>query len=126
MAAKPRRTAPAQIDDEIARRAVAICEEAQAENILLYDVRKTSVLADFYLVCSGGSDPHLRAIRNRLEKGLKELGAPARHVSGTPSSHWLVLDFGNVLVHVFDQGLRDYYRIEELWEPNQLVFRSDA
>jgi len=124
MGENTKRPLPALLD-EAARLCVDICDEAKAENVLLYDVRDTSVLADYYLICNGGSDPHLRAIRSRLEKGLGEKGFHARHVSGTPSSHWVILDFGHVLVHIFHTDLRDYYRIEDLWDAKQLVYRSD-
>ena len=123
MGENTKRPLPATLD-EAARLCVEICDEAKAENVLLYDVRGTSVLADYFLICSGGSDPHLRAIRSRLEKGLGENGFHARRVSGTPSSHWVILDFGDVLVHIFHMDLRDYYRVEELWDASQLVYRS--
>lgn len=114
-----------QDTESIARRCAAICADTKAEEIVLYDVRKTSVLADYYLVCNGGSDPHLRALKNHLEKELSDAGVRARHVSGTPSSHWMILDFGCVLVHLFHPDQRDYYKLEDLWDPAQIVPLGD-
>ena len=123
MADNRKRAQPKPLEEAV-QLCIDICDEAKAESVLVYDVRDTSVLADYYLICSGGSDPHLRAIRSRLEKGLGEKGIRTRHVSGTPSSHWIIVDFGDVLVHIFHTDMRDYYRIEELWDASQLVYRG--
>jgi ribosome-associated protein len=110
--------------EAVARRCAEICEDTKAENVLIYDVRGESVLADFYLVCSAGSDPHLRAVKGHLERGMREEGIRPRNVSGTPSSHWIIIDFGDVLAHVFHPDLRDYYKLEELWDAKQIIYRS--
>ena len=101
-----------------------ICEDGKAENILLFDVRKTSVLADFYLVCNGTSDPHLRALRIRLEKELVLSGVKMLHLSGTPASRWLILDFNTVLIHIFLPEMREFYQIEKLWADEPVIYRS--
>ena len=121
---EPRKPIKPGDSEAIARRCADICEDNKAENILLYDVRGVSVLADFYLICSAGSDPHLRAVKNHLERGMREDGFRARNVSGTPSSHWIILDFGDVLVHIFHPDLRDRYKLEDLWDVKQIIYRS--
>lgn len=111
--------------DKLARRCVDICEDRKAENVLLFDVRDTSVLADYYLVCSGTSEPHMRAIRARLSRDLAEEGVRPR-IEGSPDSHWIVVDTGPVLVHIMDPERRDYYKIEELWNAEQIVYRGQT
>ena len=107
--------------EAVARRAAAICEDAKAEDVVLYDVRKNSVLADYYLVVSGTSDPHLRALAKHLEKGLAEHGVKCRSISGTPESRWMIIDFADVLVHVFHPDLRGFYKIDELFAASPTI-----
>jgi len=114
------------VDSEVlARRCVEICEDRKAENILLFDVRGASVLADFYLICSGNSEPHVRALRGRLNRDLGEEGVHPR-IEGKASSHWIVMDYGTVLVHIMAPELRDFYKIEELWNSDRVVYRSQG
>ena len=101
--------------EAIARRAAEICENTKAETVIAYDVRKKSVLSDYYLVASGTSEPHLRALAKHLEKGLAENGVKCRGISGTPESRWMIADFGDVLVHLFHPDLREFYQIDELF-----------
>jgi len=108
----------------MARRAVEICDQAMAKDILLYDVRGTSILADFYLICSANSEPHLRSIVARADDEMDEDGWRVRSIQGTPSSHWMVMDFCDILIHVFTEESRSYYRLEELWQEEQVVFNG--
>lgn len=107
--------------EAVARLAAEICENAKAEDVVLYDVSKSSVLADYYLVVSGTSDPHLRALGKHLERGLAEHGVKCRSLSGTPESRWMIIDFGNLLVHVFHPDLRAFYKIDELFSASPVV-----
>jgi ribosome-associated protein len=71
---------------------------------------------DFFLICSGTSEPHLRAIVNELEARLqKEHGIKPLSIDGVPSSHWVVANFGDVIVHAFHDEKRGYYSLEDLW-----------
>lgn len=114
------------VDDSetLARRCVAICEERKAESVVLCDVRRSSVLADFYVICSGNSEPHVRAIGAHLSKDLSKEGIKAHHIEGKPASMWMLLDFGVVVVHIMGPELRAYYRIEELWNTEDIVYSS--
>jgi ribosome-associated protein len=116
---------PDKIDasiEAIARRCLEVCEERKAEDILLYDVRKTSLLADYYLICSASSEPQIRAIASHLQKAMVEEGVRPLHVDGVPASHWMILDFGAVLIHIFHEETRKFYLLEELWSKDQLVY----
>ncbi len=108
--------------DELARFCIEQCEDRKAENVKLYNVKQTSLLADYYLVCSGNSDPHIRAISNHLQKVLGERGIRATRIDGIPSSHWVVMDYGTVLIHIFHPDTRRYYLLEELWEAADVVY----
>ena len=103
----------------LAERCQEICLDRQGEDVRLYDVRETSLLADYYLICSANSLPHIRAISNRLLRDLGDEGVHPRSVEGAPASHWVIMDYGLVLVHLFLPDARDYYGIEALWQADR-------
>ena len=109
--------------EALARQCVHVCEDRKARDVLLYDARKSSVLADFYIICSGGSEPQIRAIANHLTQDLAKAGFHPR-VEGRTVSRWVILDYGVVLIHIMEQELRSFYRIEELWNATDLIYRS--
>jgi len=79
------------------------------------DLRGVAGFADYFLIVSGTSEPHLKAIAEAIAKGLKELGILPRALEGIPSSHWIVLDYGDVVIHAFHPSTRRYYALEQLW-----------
>jgi len=117
---------PPLADEALARRCVEICEDRKAQDIRLYDVTGASMVTDFYLICSGSSDPHLRAIQNRLSQELTEAGVRAAHIDGGSGSRWVVMDYGTVLVHIFHPELRRYYEIEKLLGEERLIHQGDT
>lgn len=90
-------------------------EARKAEQIVALDLRGLSSVADFFLICSGTSEPHLKAIRDHLEREASALGSRPATVEGFPESRWIVIDFGSILVHIFHPQTRGYYGLEELW-----------
>ncbi|MFV1995185.1 MAG: ribosome silencing factor [Verrucomicrobiales bacterium] len=91
-------------------------EEKQAEDIVILDLRGLSSIADYFVICSGSSLPHLKAIRSQIcEKLRDEHQERPRSTEGQPESRWVVLDFGNVIVHVFHRETRAFYTLEDLW-----------
>lgn len=113
-----------QDSEALAKRCVEVCVGRKAEDVMLYDVRESSILADYYLICTGTSTPHIHAICHHLRQDLAREGILPRGREGDPASHWVVLDYGSVLVHVLDPDRRRFYRIEELWESGHLIFRG--
>lgn len=106
---------------ELAERCIEICDGRKAEGLRLYDMQGTSLLADYYLICSGKSVPHLRAICDHLSRDLAQEGVRPHRVDGTPASQWIVMDYGVVLVHIFHPELREFYDIEALWGEAHIV-----
>lgn len=92
-----------------------LAEDKQASDIVMMDLRKLNTIADYFVICSGESDRQLKAILEAIDEGVsRELEREAR-VEGTPDSGWVLLDYGDVVVHIFSVALRDYYRLERLW-----------
>lgn len=98
-------------------------EERQASNILLLDVREVTILADYFVLCSGNSERQLRALSGDLSKQLKgDVGRPLS-LEGEPESGWMLIDYGDVVVHLFLPEVREFYDLEELWSAAQTVVR---
>jgi len=108
---------------EVARKAVEACSEKQATNIVLLDAQKVCSFADYFVICSGESTPQLKAIIEEVEKTLKAKGVVPSHHEGTADSGWMLLDYGDVIVHVFDKPEREYYQLDELWADASPVIR---
>jgi ribosome-associated protein len=89
-------------------------------NILALDVRGVSMLTDFVIIAEGSVDRHVIATAQAVIKALKEIGILPAHVEGLRSGDWVVLDYLDFMVHLFMPGLRDKYRLEELWKHGQI------
>lgn len=87
----------------------------QARDIRVFDVRELSTVTDFYIVATGTSAPHLKALIGETERHLKAQGVSAYRTSGESDSGWVVVDFVQAVVHVFSPEARAYYAIERLW-----------
>ncbi len=102
---------------DIAKACARYADDLQAEDILIIDLRGLSSITDYFVICTGTSTPHLKAIRRDIsQKAGEELGEKPRSVEGDPESQWLVIDFVNVIVHVFHKDKRALYGIEDLWK----------
>lgn len=88
------------------------------------DIRRVSLLADYFVICSGDSERQLKAIVDEiLERVKKEAGIIPLNVEGVPSSGWVLVDYGSVIVHIFAPSLREYYSLEKLWSGATIVVR---
>lgn len=102
------------------RRLALLCRELadnkKAEDIVVLDVRKLSTVTDYFVIASGTSEPHLRAIVDEITDTLRDdQGLRPRAVDGTLQAAWLVLDYFDVIVHIMRQDLRERYDLEGLW-----------
>jgi len=105
------------IDGKELALAVAACADGmQAEEIVILDLTGISTITDFFVICNGGSLPHLKAIRRGVAENLfKDHEVKDYSRDGAPESHWMVLDYGDVILHVFHEEKRSNYALEELW-----------
>lgn len=99
----------------LARQVTDWCAEAKAEDIVLLDVRRATYLADYFVICTATSDRHLAALGERIKDQADALGVDPGHVEGTADSGWLLMDYGDVIVHLFSRALRDFYHLERVW-----------
>jgi ribosome-associated protein len=93
-----------------------LAENKKAENIVILDVRKLSSVTDYFVIASGATEPHLRAIVNEITDRLwDDYQVRARRVEGGSASSWQVLDFFDVIVHIMRGDVRERYNLESLW-----------
>lgn len=99
----------------LARRIVDLAEDKQAHEIILLDIRSQSTIADYFVICSGDNDRQLRAIVEHIDEQVgREYGLNPR-IEGSSDTGWIVIDYADVVVHVFNDAQREYYRLERLW-----------
>jgi ribosome-associated protein len=93
-----------------------LAENKKAEDVVVLDVRKLSTVTDFFVVASGSSEPHLRAIENEvLDQLQKDYGIKPQHTDGSAQTNWVVADFFDVIVHLMKPDVRARYDLEGLW-----------
>ena len=97
--------------------------ERLGSNIVVLDMEEVSLLADYFVLCDAESTPQFRAILDEIEDQTRAAGARRLHVEGVADSGWVLVDFGSVVVHIFDPELREYYNLEGLWKQARLVVR---
>ena len=100
---------------EIAQKIAAAANEKKAKDILLLNMEGLSPVTDFYVVCSVGNSTLVKAIADNIEDKLAEAGVHPTHKEGYADARWVLLDYGDVVAHVFLGEERDFYNLEQLW-----------
>jgi ribosome-associated protein len=90
-------------------------QDLKAQDVVLLDLQGVTDMTDYFLIATGTSDTHVRAIAQHVETEMKKAGAPVNHVEGAEQGRWALLDFVDVVVHVFHPTLRSFYQLERLW-----------
>jgi ribosome-associated protein len=100
---------------EIAKLAAQVLDSKLGKDILVRDLREISEVTDYCVIVSGTSPPQLKALFNEVQHVLKDAGEPCYRKAGNPDCGWLLLDYIEVVIHIFLEETRSYYAIEELW-----------
>jgi ribosome-associated protein len=108
---------------DIARRIVELAEDKKAADIVLLDLTGLTTVADYFVIASGGSERQLDAIAEGVVSGMRDEKVRAYGREGTAASHWVLVDFGSVIVHVFTPPERDYYQLERHWSEAKTILR---
>jgi ribosome-associated protein len=123
----PVRATPAPVSErpplDVARRVVELAEDKKAADIVLLDLSGLTTMADYFVICSGGSERQLAAIADGIVGGLRDERTRPIGKEGTAASHWILLDFGAVVVHIFTPPEREYYGLEKHWSEAKTVIR---
>ena len=101
---------------ELANTLMDLVAGKKASYVTLLDLRGVSIIADYFLICSAESARQMQAIADEVREKLNAQGVAPRRVEGTAESGWILMDWGSVILHIFDQSRRGFYRLEEVWQ----------
>ena len=105
----------------LARRAAAIILENKGTDVVVLDLKGVSDVTDFFIIASGTSDTHVRALGDHVLEDLKKEGTTAHHVEGLQTGRWVLLDYVDFVVHIFHPSLRQFYQLERLWGDAEVI-----
>lgn len=100
---------------ELAQRIASLCLDNKATDVVILDLEGVTDMADFFVIASGTSDTHVRSTAERIVEAMDREGNGPHHTEGTTQGRWVLLDFVDVVVHLFHPALRSYYQLERLW-----------
>lgn len=100
---------------QVAQLAARLLEDKKARQVRILDISQISTVADYFVVGSASSTVHLRAIADHVEEQLDQVGMRKRHMEGYRNGRWILLDYGDLVIHLFHEEERDFYNLERLW-----------
>ena len=106
---------------EMARIAYRALEDKKGEDICIIDISEISPLADYFVISSGSSDSQVKALVDNVEEKMHEAGHTQIQREGMRSGNWVLLDYGDVVVHVFDRENREFYHLERIWSDGKKI-----
>ncbi|KIL38274.1 ribosomal silencing factor RsfS [Gordoniibacillus kamchatkensis] len=109
--------------EQVMSLAVAAAEDKKAYDVVTLDLKGVSLIADYFVICHGNSETQVQAIVSEVRKRADEAGVRIRGLEGMETARWVLLDLGDVVMHVFHRDDREYYNIERLWSDAKVVER---
>lgn len=111
---------------EIAILCARIADAKKAEDILIFDVRSLTFITDFFVICNGSNKRQLQSIASEIELRLHSQGIRGAGIEGYADGRWILMDYGDVVIHLFDRGMRHFYDLELLWgDAPKLLWKPD-
>ena len=109
----------------MAKLAIDALEDKKAEDIKIIDISEVSVLADYFIIAGGNNHSQIQALCNNVEEKLGRAGHPVKQVEGYDTANWILMDFGDVIIHIFDKENRLLYDLERIWRDGKLIDKED-
>lgn len=106
---------------KMAKLAIAALEDKKAEDIRVIDISEVSVIADYFVIAGGGSKNQIQALCDNVLEKLGRAGYPERQIEGYNTANWILIDFGDVIVHIFDRENRLFYDLERIWRDGRQI-----
>lgn len=103
-----------------------ILKEKHGHDIVVIDITKVSALADYLLIVSAGSTPHMEALVDNVQEGMHSLGCDCKSLEGAKGGRWVLLDYGDIVVNIFSKEARLWYDLERIWRDGELVETCDT
>ncbi|MCJ7841809.1 ribosome silencing factor [Lederbergia sp. NSJ-179] len=101
--------------EELLKKIVKAADDKRAEDIVVLNMKGISLLADYFIICHANSGKQVQAIAREMKDVLEEIGTEVRKVEGFDEAKWILMDFGDVIAHIFQRDERSYYNLEKLW-----------
>ena len=111
--------------NEMVKLAITALEDKKGEDIRVIDIREVPVLADYFLIASGSNGNQVQAMADNVEEELGKAGYPCKQVEGYQSANWILMDYGDIIVHVFDKEDRLFYDLERIWRDGKIMEASE-
>ena len=108
---------------DITRTIIDVLEDKKGENIVLLDIHEIASFTDFFIICTGSSDRMLDSLAEGVRRKVREVHQLHGQQEGIPSAGWMIVDFGDVMVHLFSPDQRNYYQLEQLWSRGKVLVR---
>lgn len=109
---------------ELAKQTAKILDSKKALELKIVGICDISALTDYFVLATGTSNTHVKALADEVEFELKKIGVIANHIEGYRSNSWVLLDYGNVIIHVFTQESRQFYDLDHLWQDGEQIDTS--
>lgn len=106
---------------EIAKLAISALEDKKAEDIKVIDISRVSVIADYFIIANGTNRSQIQALSDHVEETLGRAEVPLRQVEGYDNANWVLLDFHDVIIHIFDKENRLFYDLERIWRDGKMI-----
>ena len=110
---------------EMAKMAISALEEKKAEDLKVIDISNISVIADYFIIASGKNRNQIQALCDEVEEKLGRAGYPVKQIEGYDTANWVLMDFRDIIVHIFDNENRLFYDLERIWKDGQEVNAAD-
>jgi ribosome-associated protein len=108
---------------ELAHTIINALEDKKAEDILLLEIKEIASFTDYFIICTATSNRMLNALADGVIEKTHEEHKRKGRIEGQPDAGWMVVDYGDIVVHLFDEDLRRYYKLEELWKDGKILLR---
>ena len=110
---------------DMTKLAISALEDKKAEDIRVIDISEVSVVADYFIIANGSNRSQIQALCDNVEEKLGRAGTPAKQIEGYDTANWILLDFGDIIVHIFDKENRLLYDLERIWRDGKQIELSD-
>lgn len=110
---------------EIALKAIKILDDKKAENIRVINISEVSVLGDYFIIAEGSNRNHLQALADYVEKELADSKVYPKQIEGYESANWVLMDYADIIIHIFDHENRLFYDLERIWRDGKCLDASD-
>ncbi len=111
---------------ELAKETVKTMDDKKALDLKVIGIKDISVIADYFVLATGTSSTHVKALADEVEFKMKQIGISPEHIDGYRSNTWIILDYSDVIVHVFTPDAREFYNLDRLWQDGESIDLSNV